>query len=91
MKLRDDYALSSVDDESSVVGHQRNLAKEDLFFLDIANRLDVGVRILVVNREPNFDLERHAVTHAALLAFLLVVLVFQPHRLAAIRTQFRAH
>ena len=91
MKLRNDYALSSVDDEGSVVGHQRNLTKENFFFLDIANRLNVRVGILVVNRETNLDLERHAVTHAALLTLLLIVLVFQSDRLAAIRAQFGAH
>ena len=60
MKLANDDALGSVDDERAVVGHQRNFAKEDFFFLDVADRLQAGVRILVVNRQPNFDLQRHA-------------------------------
>src|SRR5438128_8879082 len=37
MKLRNDYALSSVDDEGSVVGLQRNLTKENFYFFDIVN------------------------------------------------------
>src|SRR5205807_8347482 len=91
MKLGNDYALSSVDDESSVVGHQRNLAKENFFFLDVANRFYVGVRILVVNGEANLYLQRNAVAHAALLTLLLIVLVLEPDRLAAIRAQLRTH
>src|SRR5262249_10287786 len=88
MKLRNDHTLSSVDDERAIVSHQRNLAEEDFLFLDVADRLDVRIRILVVNRETNLHLERHAVTHAALLALLLIVLVFQAAGLAAVRAQF---
>jgi len=29
--------LSSIDDESAVVGHQTEFTKEDFFFLDVAN------------------------------------------------------
>src|SRR5216683_2586712 len=87
MKLRDDDAFRAVNNEGAVVSHQRNLAKEDFFFLDVPDRFDVGVRILVVNGEPNLDLERHAVTHAALLTLLLIVFVFQAYRLSAIRAE----
>src|SRR5215813_188516 len=89
MKLGNNDAFGPVDDESAVVGHQGNLTKEDFFFLDIANRFDVGIGILVVNCQPNFHFQGHAVTHAALLAFLLIVLVLQTDRLAAVRAQFR--
>ena len=91
MKLRDDNALSSVDDERAVVGHQGNLAKEDFFFLDVADRFDVRVRVLVVNREPDLYFQRHAVTHAAFLTLLLIVLVLEAYRLAAIGAKFRPH
>src|SRR6185503_6915590 len=87
MQLGNDDALSSIDDESAVIGHQRNFAKEDFFFLDIANRFDVGVGVFVVNREPDFHFQRHAVTHAALLALLLIVFVLQTDRLTAVRAQ----
>ena len=50
-----------------------------------------GLRIFVVNREANLDLEGHAVAHAALLTLLLVVLVLQADRLAAVVAQLRAH
>ena len=41
VKLRHDDALGSVDDERSVVGHQRDLAKENVFFLDVADRRNI--------------------------------------------------
>ena len=91
MQLADNHALGAVDDERTVVGHQRNLAEKDFFFLDVANRFDVGVRILVVNSQADLDLQRHAVTHAAFLTLLLIVLVLESNRLPAIRTQLGPH
>src|SRR3954465_11996078 len=91
MQLGNNHAFGSVDDESSVVGHQRNFTKEDFFFLDVADRFDVRVGIFVIYGQANLDLERHAVTHAALLTLLLIVLMLQADRLAAIRTQFRPY
>ena len=91
MKLRNDDALGAVDDEGTVVGHQRNFAKEDFFFLDVANRERFGFRILVVNRQTNLHLERHAVAHAAFLTLLLIVLVLQADRLAAVFAKLWAH
>src|SRR5215468_644801 len=91
MKLRNNHALCSVDDERAIVGHQRNLTEKDFLFLDVANRLDVRVRIFVVNGEANLDLERHAVTHAAFLTLLLIVLMLQADGLAAVRAQFGTH
>src|SRR5437870_4291524 len=89
VQLGHDHALSSVDDESAVVGHQRNLAKEDFLFLDVANPLDLRLRLLFVDRQTNFDLEGHAIAHAALLALLLIVFVLEAYGLAAIRAKFR--
>src|SRR6266550_6200546 len=77
MQLGHDHALSSVDDESAVVGHQRNFTKEDFFFLDVANRFYVRVRIFVVDSQPDLYLEGHAIAHAALLTLLLVMFVFE--------------
>ena len=91
MKLRNNHALSSVDDKRAVVSHQRDLAKEDFLFLDVADRFDVCVGIFIENREANLHLQRHAVTHAALLAFLLIMLVLQTNRLSAVRAQFGTH
>src|SRR5205823_14790503 len=91
MKLRNNHALSSVDDKRAVVSHQRDLAKEDFLFLDVADRFDVCVGIFIENREANLHLQRHAVTHAAFLAFLLIMLVLQTNRLSAVRAQFGTH
>ena len=91
MKLRNDDALGSVDDERTVVGHQRNLAEEDFFFLDVADGRDVRVSVLVVDRQADLDLERNAVRHAAFLALLLIVLVLQTDRLAAVVAEIRAN
>src|ERR1044071_2719933 len=91
MKLGNDDALSPVNDESAVVGHQGYFTEEDFFFLDVANRLHIRVRIFVENREADFHFQRHAVTHAAFLTLLLIVFVLQTDRLAAIRTQLGAH
>ncbi len=51
MELRNDNALGAVDNEGAVIGHQRNLTKEDFFFLDVANRESFGFRILIVDRQ----------------------------------------
>ena len=91
MELRNDDALRAVDDERAVVGHQRNLAEEDFLLLDVADGFGLGLRVFVVNRQANFDLERHAVGHAALLALLLVVLVLESDGFAAVVAQRRAH
>ena len=91
MKLRHDHAFGTVDDESAVVGHQRDFAEENFFFFDVADREDFSFRILVVNRQPNFYLERNAVAHAAFLTLLLIVLVLQTDWLAAVFAELRAY
>ena len=49
------------------------------------SRIDLTrLRILVVNSQPDLDLQRNAVAHAALLALLLIVFVLQADRLAAV-------
>ena len=75
VELADYHALSSVDDERSVVGHQRNLAEEDFFFLDVANRLLTGVLVGVPDRQANLDLQRDSEGHRLLLTFLFGMLV----------------
>ena len=90
MKLRDNDALRAVDDEGSGVGHERDFAEEDLFFFDVANRAHFRLRVFVVNGQANLDLERHTVSHAALLAFLLVVFMFESDGFAAVIAKSRA-
>ena len=59
--LRDDDALCAVDDERAAVGHEREIAHEDLLLLDL-------VRLLVVQADANLD--GLGVRRVALLAFL---------------------
>ena len=91
VQLRDDNTLGTVDDESTVIRHQRDLAEENIFFLDIADRRGARFRILVIDRQPDLDLERHAVRHSAFLTLLLVMLVLQANRLTAVVAEIRAY
>src|SRR5438874_6218965 len=83
VQLRDDDALGAVDDEGAVLRHQRDVAEVDLLLLDVADRLDARLRILVPDDEADRHLERHGVGHAALLALVDVVLQLQADGVAA--------
>ena len=83
VQLGDDDPLGPVDDERAVLGHQRNVAEEDFLFLRVAHRLDAGLRVLVVDEEPEGDLERDRVGHAPFLALRDGVLHLKVHRVAA--------
>ena len=83
VQLADDDALGAVDDERAVVAHQRDVAEVDLLLLDVADRLDARLGVLVPDDEPDGDLERHGERHAALLALLDVVLQLHLHGRAA--------
>ena len=72
--LADDDALGAVDDEGAVVGHERHVAHVDVLLLDVADRARAGFLVDVPHHEPQRDLERRGVGHAALLALLDVVL-----------------
>ena len=74
MQLRHDDPLGTIDDESSVLGHQRDISEIDFLFFDVPDALDSGLRVLVPDDQPDRHLERYGVGHAALLAFLDVVL-----------------
>src|ERR1035437_8652165 len=87
VQLRNDHAFGSVDNECAVIGHQRDLTKKDVFFLDVADGRNPGIRILVINCQPDLDLKRNAVRHTALLAFLLVMLMLETDRFAAVGTE----
>ena len=91
VQLRNDNTLGTVDDESTVIRHQRDLTEENVFFLDIADRRSARFRILVIDRQPDLDLERHAVRHSAFLTFLLIMLVLQADRLTAVVAEIRAY
>ena len=83
VELRDDDALRAVDDERAVLGHQRDVAEEDLLFLGVPHRLDARLRVLVVDEEAEGHLERDRVGHPPLLALGHGVLHLQVDRVAA--------
>ncbi len=83
VQLADDDALGAVDDERAVLGHQRDVAEVDLLLLDVADGLHPRLRVLVPDHEPDGDLQRHGVGHAALLALVDVVLQLHRDHLAA--------
>src|SRR5208282_2991656 len=72
MQLRHDDALGAVDHEGAVAGHQRNLAEVNFLLLDVLDRAPPVLD--VPDDELNLDLQRRGVGHAALMAFLDVVL-----------------
>ena len=74
VQLRDDHALGTVDDEGTVLGHERDLAEVDLLLLDVADRLRAGLFVRVPNDEADDDLDRRGERHAALAALVDVVL-----------------
>ena len=89
MQLRNDHALGPVHDEGAVGRHQRNVAEEDFLLLDVADGLVAGLGVLVVDGQPDGDLERRGESHAALLTLLLVVLELQAHGVAALVAEVR--
>src|SRR5207249_2618425 len=70
-------------DERAVLRHQRDVAEVDLLLLDVADGLHTGLGVLVPDHEADRHLQRHGVGHAALLAFVHVVLQLEADRVAA--------
>ena len=89
VQLADDDALGAVDDEGAVLGHQRNVAEEDFLLLDVADGLVAGLRVFVEDGQPHRDLQRRAVSHAALFALGHVILQLQADRIAALVAEIR--
>jgi hypothetical protein len=87
MQLADDDTLGTVDDERSVLRHQRNFAEEHFLLFDVADTLLSGLGIFIVDRQANGDFQRRGVGHAALFAFRNSVLQLQVHRVAAAITE----
>ena len=69
VELGHDDALGAVDDEGSVLRHERNVAEENLFLLGVPHGLDPRLGVLVVDEEPERHLERNRIGHAPFLAF----------------------
>ena len=74
MKLTDHDTLGPIDDEGTVVGHQRNLTEEDFLLLHVANRLRAGVLVGIPDNQAHGHLDRSGERHAALAALVHVVL-----------------
>ena len=72
--LRDDDALGAVDDERAVVGHQRDVAHVDILLLDVLHGARAGLLVDIEHDQPQLHLERRSVGHAALAAFVDVIL-----------------
>ena len=83
MQLADDDALGPINNESPVLRHQGDVAKENLLLLDVANGT-VARLILIPDGEPHRDFERRRVGHAPLFAFRYVIFQLQPNRIAAL-------
>ncbi len=83
VELADDDPLGAVDDERTVVGHQRDVAEVDLLLLGVAHHARSGLGVLVVDEQPEGGAQGNAVGHAALLALLDGVLELQVDRVAA--------
>ena len=74
VQLADHDALGAVDDEGPVVGHEWDLAEEDLLLLDVADGLRPGVLIGVPDDQTHRHLDGGREGHAALAALVDVVL-----------------
>src|SRR5271166_2902582 len=83
MQLRNDDALGAIDDERTVLSHQRNFTEENFLLFNVANRFVSGLGIFVVDRKPDRDLQRRRVRHAALFALRDLILQLQCHGIAA--------
>src|SRR6202035_4390652 len=70
MQLRHDDALGAVDDEGTVVGHERQLTEVYLLLTHVLDGLLCAAGLLVEDYEAHFDPQRGCVGQSAQLAFL---------------------
>jgi len=83
VQLGDDDAFGAIDDERAPGRHQRHFAEEHLLLLHVADGPAAALLVDVVEHEPDGDLERHGIGHAAVDALVDGVLDFQLDRIAA--------
>ena len=76
MHLRDDHPLGAVDHKSALDRHQGHVAHVDVLLLDVADRARARILVNIPDHEAQRNLQRSCEGHAALLAFLDVVLRF---------------
>ena len=70
MQLGDDNPLGTIDDESTVLGHQGDLPHVNILLLDIFDRLRGG--FLVINNQSDFNAQRAGIGGAAQHTFVNV-------------------
>ena len=70
MKLRNNDALGTINDEGTVVGHERNLAHVNVLLFDVLNGL--RARLFIINDETNLDAECAGIRCATQYAFVNV-------------------
>ena len=68
--MGDDDALGTIDDESTVLGHQGDLPHVNILLLDVFNRLRGG--FLVINNQSDFDAQCAGIGGAAQHTFVNV-------------------
>ena len=68
VQLGDDNTFGAIDDESPVLGHERDFAHVDFLFFDVLNRL--VSRLFVINDQAYFDAQRSGIRDAAQHALL---------------------
>ena len=89
VQLADDHALGAVDDEGTVLRHQRNVAEENFLLFDVADGTIAGLGVLVEDGQTHGDFERGGVGHAALFALGDVILQLQADWVAALVAEIR--
>ncbi|MNV16396.1 hypothetical protein D3C71_1071570 [compost metagenome] len=72
--LRNDDALGAVDDERTVIGHERHVAHVDRLFLDVLDGLRARILVNIEYDEAQRHLQGSCVGQVALTAFLDVEL-----------------
>ena len=70
MKLRHDDALGTINDEGTVVGHERNLAHVNVLLFNVLDGL--RARLFIVNNETDLDAECAGIRRAAQHTFINV-------------------
>ncbi len=72
--LRDDDALSAVDEEGAVLRHERHVAHVDVLLLDIEHRTGLGIGIHLEHDQAERHAHRRGESDAALAALFDVIL-----------------
>ncbi len=74
MQLTDHDAFSTIDDESSLLSHQRDLTKIDFLFGEVENLFVSTFFVDIPYHEPDHDTNGGSVGHPPLSAFENVIL-----------------